>query len=296
MIPTPDRPRVGTAYGVAGGWSGGRHGGVDFPCPSGTTVVAPWAGQVVEVGRTSWGSAYGTAVLLAFDPLPDGKPGLWGILAHNSRVLVKPGQRVAAGTPLARSGATGNVTGPHCHFEVQTGRHWRSGAHVNPKPWLDAGANTPGGSTVSSSSDDYLSLKATDVRKIRTNTDVAIPISGRDHWEAETPSGRHMLALYVNLDLPDPGPLRDALWYGGLRTWYQQIGSGEPDITGLDGPWPLSRFGSQHALKAHAWPHTVDRDDWQFMLHLYAFDAQGNPVNFDLEMETREVKIIGDKT
>jgi hypothetical protein len=278
-------------------WADGVHKGVDFPVPSGTDVVAPWSGTVVEAGRTSWGSAFGTAVIIDFDRLPDGSPGLWGIQAHLSSTSAKPGARVAAGARVGRSGATGNVSGPHVHFEVQRDRRWRSDRHTDPQPWLDAGAAQRGGpAPMSSASDDYLSLKATDVRKIRTNTDVAILIGGRDRWEAESPSGRHVLALYVNLDLPAAGtPERDALWYGGLRTWYQQIGSGEPDITGLDGPWPLSRFGSQHALKAHSWPHTVDRDDWQFMLHLYAFDAQGRPMDFELELETREIKVIGDK-
>jgi hypothetical protein len=105
-------------------------------------VVAPWSGTVVQVGHTSWGSAYGLAVIIDFDPLPDGSPGYWGILAHNSRVLVHKGQRVEAGQEVAKSGETGHVTGPHCHFEIQTSAHWRpaSAGNVtrNPQPWLDA--------------------------------------------------------------------------------------------------------------------------------------------------------------
>jgi hypothetical protein len=138
MIPTPTHPRIGTPYGKAGSWSGGRHGGVDFPCPPGTPVVAPWSGTVKESGRTSWGTAYGTAVLIDFDRLPNGDPGLWGILAHLTHADVGPGDRVTAGQTVGRSGATGNVTGPHVHFEVQRGPRWASGAHTNPQPWLNA--------------------------------------------------------------------------------------------------------------------------------------------------------------
>jgi hypothetical protein len=119
-------------------WANGIHKGVDFLCPSGTDVVAPWSGTVVEVGHTSWGSAFGTAVLIDFDRLPDGSPGLWGVLAHLSAATVKAGSRVAAGARVGRSGATGNVSGPHLHFEVQRDRRWRSDNHTDPAPWLDA--------------------------------------------------------------------------------------------------------------------------------------------------------------
>jgi hypothetical protein len=146
-----------------------------------------------------------------------------------------------------------------------------------------------------SRTDDYLSLKETDVRRVRTNTDIAIDIDGRSQWEAETPTGRHLLASYVNIDLPPVGsPERAALNRGGIRTWFMQVP--ENDVTGLDGPWPVPLFGNQHALVSRVWPHTVDTSDWKFMVRLYAFDANGHEMDFTVEMETREVKIIGDKT
>jgi hypothetical protein len=166
--------------------------------------------------------------------------------------------------------------------------------------WLDSYAGvkfTVGelGATMSPANDDFISLKETGIHKVRTNTDIRIDIAGKTQWEAETPTGRHLLALYVNVDLPAPKTReRDALWYGGIRTWYAQVPG--DDITGLNGPVPCARFGNQHQLIAHTWPHTVDRDDWVFCLRLYAFDENGNEMNFEVELETREVKIIGDKT
>lgn len=142
--------------------------------------------------------------------------------------------------------------------------------------------------------DDYLSLKATDVRKIRTNRDVPIVIAGRSQWEAEIPSGRHILALYANLDLPPAGSeARKAIARGGIRTWFVQVP--EQDVTGLDGPWPCAVWGDDHLLISRVWPHTVDRSDWRFMIHVYAYDSTGRPVDLELELETREIKIIGDK-
>lgn len=131
--------RISTPYGKPGGWSGGKHGGVDYAAPTGATVVAPWSGRITGL---SWGNAYGIQVVIDFDKLPDGSPGLWGVIAHMSRKVVSAGQRVRAGQKIGEVGSTGNSTGPHAHFEVQRQANWVGGSHVNPQPWLDAGAGT----------------------------------------------------------------------------------------------------------------------------------------------------------
>ena len=47
--------------------------------------------------------------------------GTMGVYLHLQRgsVRVQPGQRIATGSPIARSGNTGRSTGPHLHFVVQ---------------------------------------------------------------------------------------------------------------------------------------------------------------------------------
>ena len=49
------------------------------------------------------------------------------LYSHNTKNLVKPGDRVKAGQPIAISGRTGRATTDHLHFEVSV-----NGQHINP--------------------------------------------------------------------------------------------------------------------------------------------------------------------
>ncbi|PJM93952.1 transglycosylase family protein [Streptomyces sp. CB01373] len=120
---------IGTAYHATGShWSKGYHTGVDFEVPTGTSVKAAAAGRVVSAG---WGGAYGYQVVIRH---ADGHYTQYG---HLSAISVRVGQTVAAGRGIGRSGATGNVTGPHLHFEVRTGPGF--GTDVDPLAYLRAG-------------------------------------------------------------------------------------------------------------------------------------------------------------
>ncbi|GGV64560.1 hypothetical protein GCM10010277_71380 [Streptomyces longisporoflavus] len=117
-----------TPYRAAGGsWSKGYHTGVDFPVATGTSVKSVAAGTVVSAG---WGGSYGYEVVIRHG---DGKYSQYG---HLSALTVKSGQKVGAGQRIARSGSTGNSTGPHLHFEVRTGPGF--GSDVDPLAYLRA--------------------------------------------------------------------------------------------------------------------------------------------------------------
>ncbi|MFI2619101.1 transglycosylase family protein [Streptomyces sp. NPDC018584] len=117
-----------TPYRAAGGsWSKGYHTGVDFAVPTGTSVKAVAAGQVVSAG---WGGSYGYQVVIRHT---DGK---YSQYAHLSALSVRAGQQVGAGQRIARSGSTGNSTGPHLHFEVRTGPGF--GSDIDPLAYLRA--------------------------------------------------------------------------------------------------------------------------------------------------------------
>ena len=103
---------IGTGYGVSGRmWSSGHHTGVDFPVSSGTPVYAIGDGQVVDTG---YNRAYGNYVEIYHGN------NIYSFYAHASSVIVSAGQYVNKGQQVMKSGATGNVTGPHLHFEIRT--------------------------------------------------------------------------------------------------------------------------------------------------------------------------------
>ncbi|MFJ2867903.1 peptidoglycan DD-metalloendopeptidase family protein [Kitasatospora sp. NPDC087314] len=121
-------PKLGTAYGVAGSmWASGHHTGQDFVASTGTPLRAVANGVVVKAGN---GGAYGNEVEIK---LSDGH---YAEYAHLSSIGVKIGQTVTAGQQIGLSGATGNVTGPHLHFEIRNGSEY--GSDINPVTYLRA--------------------------------------------------------------------------------------------------------------------------------------------------------------
>ncbi|MEV0602347.1 M23 family metallopeptidase [Streptomyces sp. NPDC050315] len=123
------RPVTGYAlsasYGGAGAHWAHRHTGQDFAVPVGTPVRSAGRGRVTAV---ECGGPYGISVVVRHG----GRT--YTQYAHLSAVLVRPGQRVRAGQPIALSGNTGNSTGPHLHFEVRRGPG--ADAAVEPLHWL----------------------------------------------------------------------------------------------------------------------------------------------------------------
>ncbi|MFF2851090.1 peptidoglycan DD-metalloendopeptidase family protein [Streptomyces sp. NPDC058001] len=123
-----DGGAVGTPYHQSGSmWSSGYHTGVDFVVPTGTTIKSVGPGTVVSAG---WGGAYGNQVVVQHSD------GQYSQYAHLSQLSVSAGQTVTGGQQLGLSGATGNVTGPHLHFEIRTSPDY--GSDVDPLAYLRA--------------------------------------------------------------------------------------------------------------------------------------------------------------
>ncbi|MFD8963698.1 peptidoglycan DD-metalloendopeptidase family protein [Streptomyces sp. NPDC059568] len=127
-----DDPQIGTPYRASGSsWASGYHTGVDFLVDTGTEVKAVGAGTVVTAG---WGGSYGNQVVI------EHSDGHYSQYAHLSSISVSEGDTVSEGQQIGLSGATGNVTGPHLHFEIRTGPEY--GSDIDPLAYLrDQGVN-----------------------------------------------------------------------------------------------------------------------------------------------------------
>jgi murein DD-endopeptidase MepM/ murein hydrolase activator NlpD len=86
------------------------HAGVDLAAAEGEPVHAVLGGVVKAAGERG---GYGQAVEI------DHGDGVSTIYAHASELLVRPGDRVTPGQPIARVGHSGRATGDHLHLEVR---------------------------------------------------------------------------------------------------------------------------------------------------------------------------------
>jgi lipoprotein NlpD len=110
-------PVRGVLYSRYGVRQGQRHDGIDIAAPEGTVVGAAGGGTVIYAGEQS---GYGSIVILRHEG------GLLTLYAHASAILVRQGDRVASGQPIAKVGRSGRTTGPHLHFEVREGTRPRN--------------------------------------------------------------------------------------------------------------------------------------------------------------------------
>ena len=134
------RPAVGPVtqgFGVRS-VTGILHRGIDLSLREGTDVRTAANGVVLAVRTGSWpwygplpkdyrgvdtaAGGYGNHLVVDHGGYSDRIGARWlvtSMYGHLSSVLVSPGQRLAAGAVIGRSGSTGISTGPHLHWEIR---------------------------------------------------------------------------------------------------------------------------------------------------------------------------------
>lgn len=151
------------SYPIAGRFSSGygmrgrsMHSGIDFGAAALTPIYAVFDG-VVRLSKPY--SGYGNVVVLRHEN------GLETVYAHNTKNLVRVGQKVRRGEQIAQCGRTGRASANHLHFEVRV-----QGMTINPTLLLDVQGRTlqSGVLVVSRSSNGTISARLTKKTRIET--------------------------------------------------------------------------------------------------------------------------------
>lgn len=99
------------------------HKGIDIAASYGTNIKAVADGTIEFAGYNSGG--YGNLVII------DHGNGIKTYYGHCSKILVTAGEKVEAGSVIAKVGSTGNSTGNHCHFEIR-----KDGIQIDPEKYI----------------------------------------------------------------------------------------------------------------------------------------------------------------
>ncbi len=109
---------------VSQGYDAAIHPYMDITAPAGSVVKATLDGTVISAG---WSDDSGHTIQIQHEG------DIISIYKHNEKLLKKTGDKVAAGSPIALIGNSGDLsTGDHLHFEL-----WYKGESVDPAKYIN---------------------------------------------------------------------------------------------------------------------------------------------------------------
>lgn len=189
-------------------WRGYRnHSGIDIACPVGTPVYGAYAGTVEKAGWAIVAGRSGYGIVIRNG---DREAQYYG---HLSKIQVRKGQRIKQGQQIALSGATGNVTGPHLHFETwKKGARGQYGGDTNPRVHFRFHHVKVGGKVGQKKTALTRSIAAgLNVRTVQKQLKAAGYYSGRIDGKDKEMTADAVLA-YQKAQIYFPGMKRDGFW------------------------------------------------------------------------------------
>lgn len=120
--PCPGASYISSEFGEYRSPSDPAHKGRDYAAGTGTPIYAADGGSVIMAG---WAGTAGNWVVI------DHGNGLVTKYMHQTAVCVSAGQTVSKGQQVGYVGSTGDSSGPHLHFQAESG-----GTAVDPRNYL----------------------------------------------------------------------------------------------------------------------------------------------------------------
>jgi hypothetical protein len=210
-----------------------RHTGIDFGMPVGTQLFAICDGVVVD---TSFDKSYGNKVVIEYT-CNGVKYQDW--YCHLTNAEVAKGAQVKAGSNIAKSGNTGNSTGPHLHLETRIAP-FRYGNDVG-HPCLDI----PGIVDPNAPADRKPSL----LKKVASVVAPAVPKSTKVVNLAELVAGQadDVSLVQSALNVKVTGKY-DAPTIAAYKKWQESLGYKGTDADGKPGKTSLAKLGSRYGF------------------------------------------------
>lgn len=190
------------------------HHGIDLPNPIGVEVLAAADGTIAMAQKGFSNefetiTSYGNVIVIDHD-FGYGGQHLYTLYAHLSAILVQKGDHVKAGQVIGLIGNTGQVTGPHVHFEVRVGRDTYDSTR-NPVLWMAPYVNTGviagfvGFTDKSPANDATVTLIDSANGNVinRTETYAGYGVTEDDNWHEnfvfpDVPVGRYLITCTYN--------------------------------------------------------------------------------------------------